>query len=54
MDPAGRVPAVREVHGWDDEALADLARASVDSSFAPDPVRARLRAAVDAWLAGPA
>ena len=46
--------AVREVHGWDDEALAGLARASVDASFAPDPARRRLRAGIDAWLAGPA
>lgn len=43
--------AVREVHGWDDTALAGLARASVDASFAPDPVRRRLHAGIDAWLA---
>ncbi|SDF82730.1 adenosine deaminase [Blastococcus aurantiacus] len=46
--------AVREVHGWDDEALAELARTSVDASFAPEPVRRRLHAGIDAWLAGPA
>ena len=46
--------AVREVHGWDDEELAGLARASVDASFAPEPVRRRLHDGIDAWLAGPA
>lgn len=43
--------AVRELHGWDDEALAGLARASVDASFATDPVRRRVHAGIDAWLA---
>lgn len=46
--------AVREVHGWDDAELAALARASVDASFAPDPVRARLHPGIDAWPGGPA
>jgi adenosine deaminase len=45
--------AVREVHGWDDDALAGLARASVDASFAPAPVRRGLHAGIDGWLAGP-
>ncbi|MDT0278423.1 adenosine deaminase [Blastococcus goldschmidtiae] len=46
--------AVRDVHGWDDQELADLARASVTSSFAPPPVQRRLLTGIDAWLAGPA
>jgi adenosine deaminase len=45
---------VGEAHGLDDHALAGLARASVVASRAPDHVRARLLAEVDAWLVGPA
>jgi adenosine deaminase len=36
--------------GYDDDALAALARASIDASFAPEPTKARLRHRVDAWL----
>ncbi|MEO7979978.1 MAG: adenosine deaminase [Sporichthyaceae bacterium] len=43
----------RDVHGLDDEALADLARSSVRGSVAPDDVRARLLAGIDDWLAAP-
>lgn len=43
--------AAREVHGLDDRALADLARASVRASRASATTRARLLAGVDAWLA---
>ncbi|MFN8074806.1 MAG: adenosine deaminase [Kineosporiaceae bacterium] len=39
--------------GFDDAALADLARGSIRASRAPDDVRARLLAGVDAWLAAP-
>ncbi|GAA2275416.1 adenosine deaminase [Nonomuraea roseoviolacea subsp. roseoviolacea] len=42
---------LREVFGYGDEELAGLARASVEASFAPEEVKARLRAGVDAWLA---
>ncbi len=45
---------VREVFGYDDAALAGLARASVDASFAPEATKRALRRDVDAWLAGPA
>ncbi|SDF42896.1 adenosine deaminase [Blastococcus fimeti] len=48
----GEYAAVREVHGWDDAALAELARASVTASFAPAAVRRDLLAGIDAWLAG--
>jgi adenosine deaminase len=41
----------REVHGFDDEQLAELARCSVRGSAAPDEVRARLLAGIDEWLA---
>ncbi|WP_431918640.1 adenosine deaminase family protein [Nonomuraea jabiensis] len=42
---------LRDVFGYGDADLADLARASIDASFAPEPVKTRLRAEVDAWLA---
>ncbi len=41
----------RHAHGFTDAELAGLARASVLGSAAPDPVRARLLAGIDAWLA---
>jgi adenosine deaminase len=40
----------REVHGFDDEELAELARMSIRGSTAPDDVRKQLLADVDAWL----
>ena len=36
---------------WLVETFPDLARMSVQSSAAPEPVRARLLAGIDAWLA---
>ncbi|MFF3667996.1 adenosine deaminase [Microtetraspora malaysiensis] len=42
---------VRDAFGYDDEALAELARAGIDASFAPDATKERLRRGVDAWLA---
>jgi adenosine deaminase len=45
--------AARTVHGFSDEALAELARCSVRGSRAPRDRRARLLAGIDAWLAGP-
>lgn len=41
----------REHHGLDDAHLARLARASVEASLAPEDLRRRLLAGVDAWLA---
>ena len=41
----------RDVHGFSDDELADLARASIRASRAADDVRARLLAGVDDWLA---
>ena len=43
----------REVHGFSDEELAELARCSVRGSCAPAGVRTRLLAGIDAWLAAP-
>jgi adenosine deaminase len=41
----------RTVHGFDDSGLADLARSSVDASFAPDAHRRQMLEAIDSWLA---
>jgi adenosine deaminase len=41
----------RHVHGFDDAALAELARASIRASRASDATKRRLLADVDAWLA---
>jgi adenosine deaminase len=41
----------RHVHGFTDDELADLARMSVLASAAPAPVRSRLLAGIDGWLA---
>jgi adenosine deaminase len=43
----------RHVHGFTDAELADLARMSVLASAAPGPVRSRLLAGIDGWLAAP-
>jgi adenosine deaminase len=48
---AAQYEIARHAHGFTDAELADLARMSVLSSAAPDPVRARLLAGIDAWLA---
>lgn len=42
--------AAREIHGFDDAELAELARMSVRGSTAPVDVRTRLLADIDAWL----
>ena len=44
----------RDVHGFTDPELADLARTSVMSSVAPEPLRRWLLAGIDDWLAAPA
>ncbi len=44
----------RCAHGFDDAALAELARSSVRASRAGATTRARLLAGIDAWLAAPA
>ncbi|MGN9840210.1 adenosine deaminase [Nonomuraea sp. H19] len=41
---------LREVFGYGDADLADLARTSIDASFAPEGLKSRLRAGVNAWL----
>ncbi|NRQ36133.1 adenosine deaminase [Nonomuraea sp. NN258] len=42
---------LREVFGYGDHDLADLARASIDASFAPAALKEDLRTGVTAWLA---
>ncbi|MGC0142960.1 adenosine deaminase [Pseudactinotalea sp. Z1732] len=42
----------REVHGFTDAELAELARSSIRASLASDSVRRRLLTGVDDWLAG--
>jgi adenosine deaminase len=46
--------AARDVHGFSDSELADLARFSVTGSRAPGDVRERLLRGIDDWLAAPA
>ena len=42
--------AARDVHGFTDPELAELARMSVRGSAAPDDVRLRMLADIDHWL----
>jgi len=42
----------RDVHGFDDRALADLARSSVNASFAPDAHRKQMLEAINQWYSG--
>jgi adenosine deaminase len=42
---------VRDTYGYTDADLADLARTSVDASFAPAGTKTRIRAEIDRWLA---
>ncbi len=44
----------RDVHGFDDSELAELARTSIRASFAADIDKSAWLAQVDAWLASPA
>jgi adenosine deaminase len=47
---AAQYHAAREVHGLDDDAVAALAKSSVEASRAPDEVRKRLHSDIDQWL----
>lgn len=48
---AAQYEIARNLHGFDDTGLAQLARSSIHVSRAPAMVKARLLAGVDAWLA---
>jgi adenosine deaminase len=50
---AAQYTIAREVHGFTDAELAELARQSLRASAAPAPVLAAMLADVDAWLAAP-
>ena len=45
--------SARQVHGFSDTELADLARGSIRASLAPPSTKARLLAGVDRWLEQP-
>ena len=47
----GQYAAMRAAHDLTDEQLAELARMSVRASSAPEDVKNRLLAGIDAWLA---
>ncbi len=51
---AAQYEIARHAHGFSDAELAGLARTSVLSSAAPGPLRTRLLAGIDDWLAAPA
>ena len=46
----GQYEILRDVHGLNDQALADLARQSVRGSTAPAEIAKRLLTGIDAWL----
>ena len=48
----GQYEILRGIHGFDDQALTDLARHAVRASTAPTEVVQRLLAGIDAWLPG--
>ncbi|MDO9498058.1 MAG: adenosine deaminase [Nocardioides sp.] len=50
---AGQYATMRAAHDLTDDALAELARMSVRASRAPDDIRTRTLADIDAWLAAP-
>ncbi|UNO41315.1 adenosine deaminase [Streptomyces sp. MST-110588] len=50
---AAQYEIAREIHGFTDTELAELARQSVRGSRAPRDVRERLLAGIDDWLGGP-
>ncbi|MFC4055999.1 adenosine deaminase [Actinomadura syzygii] len=44
---------VRDTFAYDDRTMAALARAGVDASFAPTPIKVALHQALDTWLTVP-
>lgn len=47
---AAEYQRVREIFGYGDAELANLARASIEGSFAPSELKARLGAEIEQWL----
>jgi adenosine deaminase len=50
---AAQYEVARQLHGFDDAGLAELARSSVSVSRAPAQLKAHLLAGIDAWLTDP-
>jgi adenosine deaminase len=48
----GEYALARDAFGYDDAVLAELARAAIDASFAPEELKADLHRRTEAWLAG--
>lgn len=48
---ADQYEIARSVHGFDDDALAGLARSSIEGSRAPQEIKSSALADIDAWLA---
>ncbi|MGH7869725.1 MAG: adenosine deaminase [Candidatus Dormibacteraceae bacterium] len=46
----GQYEILRNIHGFNDQALADLSRQAVRASAAPVEVRERLLSAINAWI----
>ncbi|MGO4420762.1 hypothetical protein AB4Z54_19080 [Streptomyces sp. MCAF7] len=49
---AAEYQRAREIFGFSDAELADLARASVEGSFAPAELKAQISAEIEQWLSG--
>lgn len=49
---ADQYTTARAIHGFDDDALAQLARNSIEGSRAPEPIRQATLSGIDAWLSG--
>lgn len=47
---AAEYQRVREIFGYSDTELANLARASIEGSFAPAELKAQIRVEIDQWL----
>jgi len=46
----GEYQAVANTFGWDDTTIAEVARTSVEASFADDDIRSRLNGEIEGWL----
>jgi adenosine deaminase len=51
--PTREYQHLRDSFGYDDDAVADLARAAVDASFASPATKARLHQEINTWLDAP-
>lgn len=51
--PSAEYARLRAAFGYGDDVLAELARAGVEASFAPEATKERLRREIDAWTVEP-